>query len=249
MIIEHARALSQRQNKVKIGLGNAGGTARLETRQRLKTNVIGKDPFRSDPAQNRRVGYIRVSTMAQITDRQTATLEGQCDELHVEHISGAAKKRPVFDRILSELQFGETLVVSDLDRAFRSSIDAMLVAQDLRERGVHFHILRLHLDTATEEGELFYTMLAGFAQYERRIIARRTREGLAAARRRGSKLGRPAKLDPKITRAAHAWIQETGLPCAYVATFLAVSRVTLQRAFHREGLAFPIPPSPKGALP
>jgi DNA invertase Pin-like site-specific DNA recombinase len=247
MIIEHGRALTRQQNKVKERVGNTGCSIRRSGGQHTEFSMIGKDPFRSDPARNRRVGYIRVSTTAQITDRQTVTLEGQCDELHVEHISGAAKIRPVFDDLLANMQRGETLVVSDLDRAFRSSIDAMLVAHDLRERGINFHILRLHLDTSTEEGELFYTMLAGFAQYERRIIARRTREGLAAARRRGVKLGRPAKLTSGTTRAAHAWIEETGLPCAYVATFLDVSRVTLQRAFHREGLVFPIPSTPKGA--
>lgn len=188
-----------------------------------------------------RLGYIRVSTQAQTTDRQALQLESECDEMYLEKVSAVAKDRPVFDTLIASLLPGDTFVVVDLDRAFRSAIDAMLVANDLRERGVHFRILRLQLDTATEEGELFYTMLAGFAQYERRIIARRTREGLVAARRRGKRLGRPPKLNPETISGAHEWIAETGLPCRYVAALLGVSRLTLQRAFHRQDLLYPIP--------
>lgn len=167
-------------------------------------------------------------------------LEAACDELHVEQISGAAATRPVFDAVIATLQPGDTLVVSDFDRAFRSSIDAMLTADELRRRGVQFSIQQMRLDTGTEEGELFYTILAAFAQFERRIISRRTREGLAGARRRGVKLGRPAGLAPETVRDAHAWIAETGLSCRYVAALLGVSRQTLQRSFRREGLIYPI---------
>ncbi|MEL6311588.1 MAG: recombinase family protein [Pseudomonadota bacterium] len=205
--------------------------------------MIERDGFRPTA---RRLGYIRVSTSAQLTDRQVMQLEAECDELRIEHVSAVAAARPVFDALMTELERGDTLVVVDLDRAFRSSIDAIMTAEALRERGIHFQLLNFPLDTASEEGELFYTILAAFAQFERRIISRRTREGLDAARRRGVRLGRPPSLSPDLVREAHNWLTEAGLPCAYVAALLGVSRLTLQRRFRRLGLPYPITPPAVG---
>ncbi|MEM7211421.1 MAG: recombinase family protein [Pseudomonadota bacterium] len=188
----------------------------------------------------RRIGYIRDSTKDQATDRQVQQLEAECDQLNIEHVSAVARERVIFDNLIAELRAGDTLVVLDLDRAFRSSIDAMLTADLLRKRSVKMRILSLPIDTTTAEGELFYTLVAAFATFERRIISRRTREGMEAARRRGVRLGRPASLSPEMVRDAHAWIAETGLPCRYVAALLGVSRVTLQRGFRRQRLVYPI---------
>ncbi|WP_187432187.1 DNA-invertase hin [Roseobacter fucihabitans] len=176
-----------------------------------------------------------------MTDRQTVQLEAECDALHVEYVSAVAADRPVFEALLDDLSAGDTFIVQDLDRAFRSSIDAMLTAEALRQRGVNFSILSLNVDTRTPEGELFYTMVASFAQYERRIISRRTKEGMQAARKRGVQLGRPTQLTPEVIRDAYDWMVQATLPCRYVATQLGVSRLTLQRRFHRLGLEYPIP--------
>ena len=106
---------------------------------------------------------------------------------------------------------------------------------------MHFRILSMPVDTSTAEGELFYTMVAAFARFERRIIQRRTREGLEAARARGAVRGRPKRLDEPTIHSAYTWMSETGLPCRYVAALLGVSRLTLQRSFKRRGLPYPIP--------
>lgn len=177
----------------------------------------------------RRHAYLRVSTTDQNTDRQINGLQEVCDELHIERVSAVAKARPVFDELIAQLIEGDTLIVWDLDRAFRSTVDAILTAEALRARGVHFRIIGLQLDTATEEGELIYTILAGFAQYERRIIARRTREGMEAARRRGTTIGRPRVLSDELIREAHDWMAETHYPIRYISALLGVSRSTLQR--------------------
>ncbi|MGJ8629395.1 MAG: recombinase family protein [Sulfitobacter sp.] len=189
----------------------------------------------------RRIGYIRVSTRAQTTDRQTQQLEAECDEMHVEYVSAVADARPVFEGLLADLRLNDTFVVLDLDRAFRSSIDAMLTAEALRARGVTFRILSLQVDTSTPEGELFYSLLASFAQFERRLVSRRTREGLDAARKRGVKLGRPAKLTEDQIKDAHARIVGENVSCQHVASQIRVSRLTLQRAFRRLGLSYPLP--------
>ena len=237
MVFEHGSALPKARGKVKERQGNSRARPGANTR----SGLIGEDPFRSDGAHPpRRLGYIRVSTQHQLADRQVLLLEAECDVLHVERISGAAAERPVFDAVLAALRPGDAFVVVDLDRAFRSSIDAMLTADMLRKREIGMRILSLDIDTRTPEGELFYSLVAAFAQYERRIISRRTKEGLEAARRRGVRLGRPGALAPETIRDAHDWIAETGLPCRYVSALLGVSRLTLQRGFRRLGLSYPL---------
>lgn len=237
MVFDHGGALPNALSTVNTDARIQGRPGWFMSPLPAPGELIGKDPIRSGP---RRVGYIRVSTAAQLTDRQVLQLDADCDEMRVEHVSAVAAERPIFDRLMAELRAGDTLAVVDLDRAFRSSIDAIMTAQMLRERGVKFRLLNFPLDTTSEEGELFYTILAAFAQFERRIISRRTKEGLEAARRRGVRLGRPAQLSSETIADAHLWMAETGLPCAYVAALLGVTRLTLQRGFHRLGLTYPI---------
>jgi DNA invertase Pin-like site-specific DNA recombinase len=140
-----------------------------------------------------KIGYLRVSTLDQNHQRQIDNLKSICDELHTETISAIHKKRPVFESIIKKLQAGDTLVVHDLDRAFRSSLDALKQAEQLRKRGVEFQILSLNVDTGTPAGQLVFTVMAAFAQYERQCLSQRTIEGMAAARRRGKHIGRPKK--------------------------------------------------------
>lgn len=185
----------------------------------------------------RRLGYIRVSTRAQAPDRQIEVLRLECDALHIEHVSAVASERPVFDRLIADLRPGDTFVVVDLDRAFRSAVDAILVSSALCQNGVKFKILSFPMDTTSDEGELFFGIVALFAQFERRIISRRTREGLDAARARGVKLGRRPKLTEGEIHAAYEQLATSG--CKDIAAGLGVSRITLQRSFRRLGLDYP----------
>lgn len=148
--------------------------------------------------------------------------------------------RPVFDKLLDDLREGDTFVVVDIDRAFRSAIDAITTAGSLDRRGISFEVLNFPIDTSTDDGEFLYGVLALAAQLERKIIRRRTKKGLAAARQRGVRLGRPPRIPDATLREAHDWMQETGLPCRYVAALLGVDRLTLQRGFHRLGLRYPL---------
>jgi DNA invertase Pin-like site-specific DNA recombinase len=234
------------KTQVNTNPRNAGLCGQSADWRGLKNYMCGKDRFRANTTTKARChGYIRVSTRAQATDRQTAALRLECDKLHIEHVAAVADQRPVFERVMRILQPGDTFVVLDLDRVFRSSVDAMLTAADLRRQEVAFRILSLQVDTTTPEGELFYTLLAAFAQFERRIISRRTREGLAAARKRGAKLGRPRVIDDAQIAEAYLAI-ESGEPTQAVASAFGVARSTLERAFHIQGYTYPIPRKPKG---
>jgi len=140
------------------------------------------------------IGYARVSLSGMNEARQTDKLKAVCDKVHVEKVSGAAKSRPVFEGVIKCLRRDDTLIVLDLDRAFRSTIDALQTMEALRERGVNLRVLSLNLDLSTEFGEVVFGILAALAQFEKRMISRRTKEGLAAARARGVRLGRPRKV-------------------------------------------------------
>lgn len=179
------------------------------------------------------IGYLRVGNEEQRPDRQIDALEPICDRLIIEKLSAVAKKHPKFEKIINELKSGDTFVVWDLDRAFRSTVDAILTSDTLRERGIIFKILTLNIDTSEPFGELFYTIVAAYAHFERRIISKRTKEGLAAARKRGKRLGRPRKLTSKQITAAKRILAVEGNCIDDLAEFFDVHPSTLRRAIRR----------------
>lgn len=246
MVFVQAAALRDSTETVNSSPSKQGRCADRRITRISKSGLIRKDRFRSAAMPHpRRIGYIRVSTDRQQVDRQVMQLEESCDSLRIEYLSAVATERPVFNAVLDELSAGDTFVVVDIDRAFRSAIDAILTAEQLDQRGIRFEILTFPMNTASDEGAFVYGILALAAQLERKIIRRRTMEGLAAARRRGVRLGRPTRLDDATIRDAYAWMRDDQLPCRYVAALLEVSRLTLQRGFHRLELTYPLPTQEK----
>jgi len=190
---------------------------------------------------SKRIGYLRVSTQDQCPDRQVDGLKTHCDEMHIERVSAVKATRPVYEKVLRRLQEGDVLVVWDLDRAFRSVVDALTEAEKLRARGIAFRIVNLQVDTATPSGMLVYTVMSACAEFERRTLAQRTREGLAAARRRGKKLGRPAKLSPKQLSRIRERFEANGETLTRIAKDYGVAPWTITRTLRRhEAAASPV---------
>jgi len=181
-----------------------------------------------------KLGYLRVSTEEQNTDRQIDALKPLCDNVFIEKISATAPKRPVFDQVMSLLKTGDTFVVWDLDRAFRSTVDAILQEKHLRDNGIAFEIISLNVNTAEPAGEFAYSVMAAAAQLERRMISKRTKEGLAAARRRGVQLGRKPKLTPDQVQQARDKLDAGNHTQSELAAMLGVHPRTLARALKRE---------------
>jgi DNA invertase Pin-like site-specific DNA recombinase len=94
---------------------------------------------------------------------------------------------------LPHLQPGDVLTVWRLDRLGRSTPHLVTVVNDLAQRGIGFQSITEAMDTTTAGGELIFHVMAALAQFERRLIAERSRAGIAAARKRGKHLGRPAR--------------------------------------------------------
>jgi len=157
----------------------------------------------------RLVGYARVSTDAQDTRLQLDALaRAGCTEIVQDQgVSGtvAPGKRPTLSKLLDPetgLQRGDTLVVWKLDRVGRSLRDLVTVLPDLMDRGIGFRSLTETIDTTTAAGTLMFHMFCVFAQFERNVIAERSRAGLKAARERNVKFGRPTKITPELVKAA-----------------------------------------------
>lgn len=180
-----------------------------------------------------KIGYLRVSTGEQRPDRQVDALQEICDEMHIERVSAVSAKRPVYEGVLKKLGPSDTLVVLDLDRAFRSVVDAVTEVEKLRKRGVTLQIVNLSVDTSTPAGMLVYTVMSACAEFERRTLIQRTREGLAAARKRGQRLGRP----PKFSGAQIAHIRHRhevqGQTLARIARDYGVAPLTVWRSLKR----------------
>ncbi|MGO4134645.1 recombinase family protein [Rhizobium brockwellii] len=184
----------------------------------------------------KKIAYIRVSTPDQRHDRQVEGLKNLCDELHIETLSACSARRPVYDKVLKRLNSGDMLVVWDLDRAFRSVVDALTEAEKLRARGVHFQIANLSIDTSTPAGIFVYTMLSALAEFERRTLSQRTKEGMEAARKRGARIGRPPVLTDEDLEDARNRIRASGKSTASVAREMGVKHWTLSRSLKRQDI-------------
>jgi len=182
-----------------------------------------------------KIGYLRVSTEEQRPDRQIDGLRAICDELHVETLSAVSRTRPVYAEIIRRLKPGDVFVVWDLDRAYRSAADALNEINALNNRGIGFQVVSFPIDTSTPEGYLVLTILSGMSEFERRMLSRRTKEGLAAARLRGKTLGRPRKLSPCQLAEAQQRLKNREASLVALAQEYNVGRWTLSRALKRDG--------------
>lgn len=138
-------------------------------------------------------GYARVSTVGQDLEAQIQRLKANgAEQIYSEKFTGTKKERPEFTRLLADLQFGDTLIVTKLDRFARSTLDAITTVKDLFSRGVRIHVLNMGVIEDTVTGRLILTIFSGFAEFERDMIVERTQEGKKIAKQKeGFTEGRP----------------------------------------------------------
>lgn len=176
-----------------------------------------------------RIGYARVSTADQTTDPQTDRLAAAgCERIFVEIASGALRDRPQLRACLDYLRPGDVLVVAKLDRLGRSLAHLIETVTTLDSRGIGLVSLSESIDTTTAAGRLLLHVLGAVGQFERDLIVERTQAGLAAARARGRKGGRPSKITPEKLEAARMMIA-SGRTVEEAAKVIGVSRATLYR--------------------
>jgi DNA invertase Pin-like site-specific DNA recombinase len=179
-----------------------------------------------------KIGYARVSTDEQILDLQIDALKAAgCEVIHTDAgVSGSTVERDGLNKALAAVQDGDVLVVWRLDRLGRSLGFLIELIARLGERKAGFQSLTEAIDTTTAGGRLVFHMMGALAEFERSLIAERTREGMRAAKRRGKHVGRPPALSPEQVSFAKRTLKEKGETISGLASILGVDRSTLRRS-------------------
>ena len=176
-----------------------------------------------------RIGYIRVSTLDQHTERQ---LEGiQVDKTFLDKASGKDTKRPQLDLLMGFVRSGDTIFVHSMDRLARNLDDLRRIVQTLTSKGVRIEFIKEHLTFTGEDSpmaNLMLSVMGAFAEFERALIKERQREGIALAKKRGAFKGRKKSL-------SHAAVEElrqriaAGVSKSQIAREVGISRETLYK--------------------
>ena len=180
--------------------------------------------------------YARVSTADQNPDMQMAELRAMAAQRkwdvigeYVDHgISGTKVRRPELDRLQADVSRGkvDVVVVWKFDRFARSVRQLVLALEDFRTREVDFVSLRDGIDTSTPSGRFTFHVIAAVAELERELIRERTIAGVAAARKRGARLGRPRR---SLDVDGAVILQAQGQSLRQIARQLGVGVATLVR--------------------
>jgi DNA invertase Pin-like site-specific DNA recombinase len=177
------------------------------------------------------IGYARVSTRDQnVAAQREALLAAGCETIFDDTISGSTKSRSGLDKAMAALVPGDVLVVWKLDRLGRSMQHVVNTVLDLDRRGIGFRSLTEAIDLTSSTGKLLLSVFGWLAEVERDLTTERTKAGLAAAKRRGVKLGRRPKLTGNDIAHARRMIESGEQTVAGMARILKVGRNTLGRA-------------------
>jgi DNA invertase Pin-like site-specific DNA recombinase len=190
--------------------------------------------------------YARVSTDGQNPEVQLAALRAHATqrgweivEEFVDHgFSGAKERRPALDRLINATWTAkfQAVLVWRFDRFARSVKHLITALEQFRSLNVNFISLQEQFDTSTPIGHAMFTIIGAMAQLERDIIRERVKAGLAQARAKGVRLGRPTvRIDP----AALALLQGQGCSFPEIARQMHCSRSTVKRRLREAGHAAP----------
>jgi len=189
------------------------------------------------------IGYMRVSKAdgSQATDLQRdALIAAGVDPCHLyeDQASGKREDRPGLANCLKALRRGDTLLIWKLDRLGRDLRHLVNTVHDLTTRDIGLKVLSGHgaaIDTTTAAGKLVFGIFAALAEFERELIAERTLAGLAAARARGRKGGRPFKMTAAKLRLAMAAMGQPETKVNNLCQELGITRQTLYRHLSPKG--------------
>lgn len=173
------------------------------------------------------VGYVRVSSASQNTERQ---LDGvNLDKVFEDKVSGATSDRPQLAQMLDYVREGDTIHIHSIDRLARSLSDLLSITNDLMRRGIKLQFHKENLSFTGDDApmeRLMLSMMGSFAEFERAMIRERQAEGIAKAKQKGIYKGRVKTIDDSVIRNE---VQQ-GLSYRKVAAKLGISLSTVQRA-------------------
>lgn len=190
-----------------------------------------------------KIGYMRVSKSdgSQNLNLQEDALlaEGvEKERIYQDLASGRKDHRPGLEACLKALQPGNTLVIWKLDRLGRDLKHLINLVDELNGKNIGFKVLTgagAQIDTSTANGRLVFSIFAALAEFERELIRERTQAGLAAARARGRKGGRPRKMDKATLIMAEKALKDRNATVQEIARKLNMTTTTLYMYLNGDG--------------
>jgi DNA invertase Pin-like site-specific DNA recombinase len=177
-----------------------------------------------------RIGYARVSTADQTLSMQLDALRtAGCERVYQETASGKQADRHELAQALKALRPGDTLMVWRLDRLGRSLPHLISTVASIEAQGASFESITEKIDTHSATGRLVFHVFSALAEFERNLISERTREGLQAARRRGTKGGRRPVLDATAVAQVRSLMADRTTSPAAIAQRFKISKSTLYK--------------------
>lgn len=180
-------------------------------------------------------GYARVSTKGQARDgnsleaQEEALRAAGAAQIYSDAFTGTKARRPGLNRLMADMQPGDTLKVTKLDRIARSATQGIELVQSLLDRGITVHVLNMGLMDNTPTGKLLRNVMLAFAEFERDMIVERTSEGKAIARQHSDfREGRPKKYGRVQLEHALGLLQDHSYK--QVEEMTGISKSTLVRA-------------------
>ncbi len=221
------------RDRAALGAGQMPGTAACLAGLRSCTKTTD-NVYEMSPSPSPKIAiYARVSTAEQKLDAQLDALRAYAQRRGAQAVefldtaqSGRRSRRPALDDMMERVLRREfnALVITKLDRLARSTRHLCELSDTFRALDVDLVVLDQSIDTSTPTGKLLFDVLAAVAEFEGGLIRERTLAGLAAARRRGRKLGRPrSRRDPRLLARVRR-LRGAGRSFSEVAAVLGVSK-------------------------
>ena len=179
------------------------------------------------------LGYARVSTDGQNLDRQIDALTKvgvSKKHIYCEKMTGTKSDRPELNRLIHDLETGDTVIIADLTRISRSTKDLLEIVDKIKNKGAYIKSLKdTWLDTTSSNpyNDFLLTVMSGLSQLERDLISQRTKEGLVSAKARGRNGGRPSKQNEKAEMVMALY--DSGMKIADIVRNTELSRSTVNR--------------------
>ena len=179
------------------------------------------------------LGYARVSTDGQNLDRQIDALMAAGvtkKHLYCEKMTGTKSDRPELNRLINDLETGDTVIIADLTRISRSTKDLLEIVDKIKNKDAYIKSLKdTWLDTTSNNpyNDFLLTVMSGLSQLERDLISQRTKEGLVSAKARGRNGGRPSKQNEKAEMVMALY--DSGMKIADIVRNTELSRSTVNR--------------------
>jgi DNA invertase Pin-like site-specific DNA recombinase len=176
-----------------------------------------------------RIGYIRVSTVDQNTERQLDGIE--LDKTFTDKASGKDTKRPQLELMMSFVRSGDTVIVHSMDRLARNLDDLRRIVQTLTGKGVQMEFIKEHLTFTGEDSpmaKLMLSVMGAIHEFDRALIKERQLEGIALAKKRGVFKGRKKSLSEAEVAELRQRIT-AGMSKARAAREFGISRETLYK--------------------